>query len=105
MRCPFPVRGVRIGGLQSERYGHLFGHLTDEAVFHRCPDAGLNRWPPVIRSSQIHHLAPPDDVVLRPDRFFVWTGLLRQARRSPERWRMHTNTEWCIEIFLVRNPG
>jgi hypothetical protein len=61
------MEGVRIGGLQSERYGHLYGHLADEAKFYRCPTLALNRRPPVIRSSQMHHLAPPDEVVLRPD--------------------------------------
>ena len=59
----YPLRGVRVGGLQSEDYGHLDGHLADEADLHRCPDSAIDRWAPVIRSSQIHHLAPPDEDV------------------------------------------
>ncbi len=74
---PFSRTRSTRSALQSEGYGHLFGHLADEADLHRCPESAVIRRLPVIESSQIHHLSTPGHIVRRPDGVFELDNHIR----------------------------
>ncbi len=91
---PFSRTRSPRSALQSESYGHLFGHLADGGDLHRRPR--------VIESIQIHHLAPPNYPVRRTDR------VLGRGRLFPSYFHSKKMVEyvasWIILIVGLGTP-